>query len=131
MRVIIQVRGDDMPRKALVPCGHFGCPELVDPKERYCAQHKVIHKSEERPSASDRGYNRRWQKASKLFLQAHPLCVRCAAEGRYVKSEVVDHITPHRGDKALFWDMDNWQALCKRCHDLKTLTEDINPVYHY
>ena len=30
---------------------------------------------------------------------------------------VADHITPHRGDEALFWDMCNGQCLCKRCHD--------------
>ena len=125
MRVIIQVRGDDMPRKALIPCGHFGCPELVDPKERYCAKHKAKH------TTSGEGYNRRWQKARRIYLNAHPLCVRCAAEGRYVKSEVVDHITPHRGDMTLFWDMDNWQALCKRCHDKKTAGEDIAPLYSY
>ncbi|WP_317617964.1 HNH endonuclease [Rhodobacter capsulatus] len=32
-------------------------------------------------------------------------------------ASVVDHITPHRGNKALFWDRYNWQALCKPCHD--------------
>jgi 5-methylcytosine-specific restriction endonuclease McrA len=39
-------------------------------------------------------------------------------------AQVVDHITPHRGDPAKFWDAANWQALCKRCHDRKTMTED-------
>jgi 5-methylcytosine-specific restriction protein A len=33
---------------------------------------------------------------------------------------VVDHIIPHRGDQYLFWDQENWQALCKDCHDRKT-----------
>ena len=28
----------------------------------------------------------------------------------------LDHIIPHRGDRKLFWDRDNWQALCKSCH---------------
>lgn len=37
--------------------------------------------------------------------------------GRYVAATVVDHIVPHRGDMKLFWDRDNWQALCKACHD--------------
>jgi 5-methylcytosine-specific restriction protein A len=37
---------------------------------------------------------------------------------------VVDHITPHGGDEALFWDRDNWQPLCKPCHDAKTARED-------
>lgn len=32
-------------------------------------------------------------------------------------AEVVDHIQPHKGDTDLFHDPDNWQALCKQCHD--------------
>ncbi|MDO5658302.1 MAG: HNH endonuclease signature motif containing protein [Paracoccus sp. (in: a-proteobacteria)] len=30
---------------------------------------------------------------------------------------VADHIQPHRGDEARFWDRGNLQCLCKRCHD--------------
>ena len=30
---------------------------------------------------------------------------------------VADHITPHRGDAAMFWDVGNAQCMCKRCHD--------------
>ncbi|WP_232215691.1 HNH endonuclease signature motif containing protein [Paracoccus sp. J55] len=30
---------------------------------------------------------------------------------------LVDHIKPHRGDKALFWNWNNWQALCTPCHN--------------
>lgn len=33
------------------------------------------------------------------------------------RAAVVDHVRPHRGDEALFWDVSNLQALCKRCHD--------------
>jgi 5-methylcytosine-specific restriction protein A len=24
---------------------------------------------------------------------------------------------PHKGDRALFWDRDNWQPLCTSCHN--------------
>lgn len=41
----------------------------------------------------------------------------CAAEGRITAANVVDHIAPHRGDPALFWDQANWQPLCKLHHD--------------
>jgi 5-methylcytosine-specific restriction protein A len=37
---------------------------------------------------------------------------------------VVDHIVPHKGEKVAFWNRANWQPLCKRCHDIKTATED-------
>ncbi len=30
---------------------------------------------------------------------------------------VADHVVPHRGDEALFWDRGNLQCLCKDCHD--------------
>ncbi|WP_349253802.1 HNH endonuclease signature motif containing protein [Bradyrhizobium sp. CB2312] len=30
---------------------------------------------------------------------------------------VVDHIKPHRGDRALFWDKGNWQPLCTHHHN--------------
>jgi 5-methylcytosine-specific restriction protein A len=35
----------------------------------------------------------------------------------------VDHIRPHRGNRDLFWDMTNWQAMSKVCHDRKTSKE--------
>ena len=86
---------------------------------------------EEVRSAGARGYTRAWQKARKKYLEAHPLCVECMKEGRYVRATDVDHIKPHRGDRSLFWDRSNWQALCKRCHDRKTRNQDEIPTYHY
>ena len=73
-----------------------------------------------RGGASARGYDSRWQKARKSFLQKHPLCVECYKAGKLTPATVVDHIIPHRGDQKLFWDENNWQALCKECHDKKT-----------
>jgi 5-methylcytosine-specific restriction enzyme A len=69
------------------------------------------------PSAHSRGYTRAWQKARVAYLKEHPLCLYCHQSGRLMAAEVVDHIIPHQGDMSLFWDRDNWQALCKRCHD--------------
>lgn len=68
-------------------------------------------------SAHERGYDHAWRKARALFLQANPLCVFCQAQGITCAASVVDHITPHRGDRFLFWAETNWQALCKACHD--------------
>ena len=119
-----------MPFKPKTPCRHPGCPELVEPGRLYCEKHLPLHPEVTRPAAK-RGYNRRWQKARKSYLEAHPLCVECMKNGRYVRATVVDHIVPHRGDQKLFLDQSNWQALCKECHDRKTLTEDINPTYTY
>lgn len=68
-------------------------------------------------SSGERGYGSAWQRARKKFLMHQPLCVMCSAEGRTTAAEVVDHIQPHRGDRALFWDSTNWQSLCKQHHD--------------
>jgi 5-methylcytosine-specific restriction endonuclease McrA len=70
-----------------------------------------------RPKTScARGYGYRWQQARERFLRTHPLCVMCDAIGRVTAASVVDHVTPHRGDKSLFWDETNWQSLCATHH---------------
>lgn len=74
-------------------------------------------------TTNERGYTYRWQKARLQYLREHPLCVMCQADGRINAADVVDHIKPHRGDQAMFWDESNWQALCKSHHDAKTQTE--------
>ncbi len=68
---------------------------------------------------AERGYGGRWQKARTTFLSRpeNVLCRMCKEAGRVEVATVVDHVTPHRGDQALFWDQANWQPLCKRCHD--------------
>lgn len=67
-------------------------------------------------SSTARGYGYRWQKARAAFLAANPLCAMCSQPESPVAATVVDHIVPHRGDDVLFWDSDNWQALCAHCH---------------
>lgn len=57
------------------------------------------------------------------FLQAHPLCRPCEEEGRTTPATEVDHIVPHRGDPARFWDMENLQPICHACHVRKTRAE--------
>lgn len=70
-----------------------------------------------RGSSASRGYGSKWQKARATFLAQHPLCITCKRSGKITVATVVDHITPHRGDQALFWDRKNWQPLCKPHHD--------------
>ncbi|MBP2028861.1 5-methylcytosine-specific restriction protein A [Acetoanaerobium pronyense] len=113
-----------MPMKPLKPCKHPGCPNLSD--KSYCQIH-----TDDRPSAAARGYDSRWRKARLRFLKVHPFCVTCKAEGKLIKATVVDHVVPHRGDELLFWDESNWQALCKRCHDRKTMMIDRPNIYRY
>ena len=74
-----------MPMKLKVPCKHPGCPALIPSGTKYCEVHKALHPEEVR-SAAGRGYNAAWRKASKQFLQAHPLCEECMKQGKYVKA---------------------------------------------
>jgi 5-methylcytosine-specific restriction protein A len=100
-----------------------------------CAVH-LRQREQQRGSARERGYTHRWDVYARGFLRQHPRCgdrppeapvtkhSRCAAEGRPVPAQHVDHITPHRGDPVLFWSRANHQALCATCHGRKTATED-------
>ena len=115
-----------MPMKPPKPCKQLGCPNLTH--NSYCPTHAPIHK---RAGAAARGYNSRWQRLSKKYLQAHPLCVECKRTGRLTPATVVDHIVPHRGNPQLMWSEGNWQSLCKQCHDKKTGTHDSIPTYSY
>lgn len=68
-------------------------------------------------SSTERGYDHRWRKERAEYLRLHPACVMCEAEGKVRAANVVDHVVPHRGDMALFWDKTNWQSLCRPHHD--------------
>lgn len=117
-----------MPMKPKKPCKHPGCPLLTH--ETYCEFHVKLHVND-RASANERGYSSKWQSARKRFLANHPLCKECEREGKLTQATVVDHIKPHRGDEKLFWDVSNWQPLCKKCHDKKTRTKDQHQAYSY
>lgn len=64
--------------------------------------------------------NRRYRRLRSLFLQSNPLCIECKKNNKVVAAEVLDHIIPHRGNVELFWDENNWQSLCKTCHNAKS-----------
>lgn len=72
----------------------------------------------ERETSHRRGYTRRWSKISQHYLRANPMCVHCGG-----LATETDHVVPHRGDMELFYDANNWQALCRACHSRKTQAE--------
>lgn len=75
-----------------------------------------------RPSAHQRGYGRNWQRVRALVLNEEPMCRQCAADGRHVAAEHVDH------DVALAAggtnDRSNLIPLCHSCHSRKTAQRD-------
>lgn len=121
------ITGALMPFAAPHPCGVPGCGTLIPRGARRCEPHERKREAEDRDrrgTSTQRGYDSRWTKARRTFLSSHPLCRRCEGDGTITAASVVDHIRPHKGDQALFWDTTNWQPLCAPCHNRKTATED-------
>jgi 5-methylcytosine-specific restriction enzyme A len=115
-----------MPSRPLRPCPVSNCPELVE-KGR-CPTH-TAEQERRRGTATERGYDAKWERYSKRFRARHPLCgdrdadaypssaSKCAMAGRVTASEVTHHIRPHRRNRALFLDRRNHEALCAACHN--------------
>lgn len=120
------MKANQAPQRAKRPCTIGSCKEYAS-NQGYCEQHqdKIKKKDRERGTSHQRGYDARWNKERLQHLDEHPLCVEHLKKDYIVPATVVDHIEPHKGDQELFWNHDNWQSLCKPCHDRKTATEDM------
>lgn len=125
-----------MPGKPPRPCPTLGCHGLWDGRRCTVCGAKASRalaaaQRTDRPrwyAVARRWYtSARWLRARRALLAREPVCRQCAAHGETSAAEVVDHITPHRGDYTLFWDPENWQPLCKPCHDCKTALEVHGP----
>lgn len=83
------------------------CAHIVARDRERKARHDT-----QRPTARARGYDSKWQTARTGFLAKHTTCARCGQP-----ATVVHHSTPHRGNKAIFWDRSKWVPACQPCHD--------------
>ena len=107
-----------MPYRMKRKCNKIGCKKLT--YNSYCEEHaKQVYKERDsyRQTAQERGYTSMWVRNSKQFLKENPLCEICYEAHRLTPATVVHHRIDHKGDQELFWDVSNWQALCKQCHD--------------
>ena len=110
--------GGNMPRKPKHPCAYPGCPELVEPGERFCAKHtKKEAKHYERygrdPQTKKR-YGRAWSRIRASYAREHPFCEMCLKEGIAVPVDEVHHIVPLAEGGT--HDRSNLMSLCKSCH---------------
>jgi 5-methylcytosine-specific restriction endonuclease McrA len=106
-----------MPVKAprVCGCGHRIVSGAACPCEERRARERKARHDKNRPSARARGYNREWERESKAFLTRSENRLCACGCGRV--ADMVDHITPHRGDERLFWDRSNWQPMASvPCH---------------
>lgn len=70
-------------------------------------------------------YGRKWRNERAKYLALHPFCIMCETEGKRALATVVDYVVPHRGDLSLFWDRENWQALCAHHHNSEKARTEI------
>jgi 5-methylcytosine-specific restriction protein A len=63
-----------------------------------------------------------------MFKQRRPWCLGCEAIGRRTPTAVPDHVVPHRGNQAIFWNTAKWQPACRWHHDaIKPVLERMTP----
>ncbi len=61
--------------------------------------------------------NRTWKALRQAQLAHEPLCRMCLDVGTVTVGRVVDHVKPHKGDPALFYDPLNLATLCLTHHN--------------
>ena len=93
-------------------CRHPGCCGRALPGTSYCERHGPV--KDTRPPASQRGYGGDWRAIRAAYMDLHPHCQDCEAQGRYVVAQEVHHITPiaEGGDHS----EGNLRSLCLSCH---------------
>jgi 5-methylcytosine-specific restriction enzyme A len=101
-------------------CAQPGCAQLV-PRGR-CRTHAVQQEHTRDNYAIRRWYRTvRWRRLRARVLRE--CAYQCATCGQVQLQLEVDHITPHGGNRTLFWSRDNVQGLCPSCHTRKTVEE--------
>jgi len=106
-------------KKPFKPCRHPGCNKLT--RDGYCEPHKDEAKAWHKTYDQKRLRGRKLQAERKRLFEDQPLCVECLKIGRITAATERDHIIPlSQGGKDV---PENTQALCKECHERKTLKE--------
>lgn len=103
-----------MPRQS--PCAYPHCSVLTPIGVSYCEKHAYLVE-QQRGTPAARGYGHHWRRMRQRVLREEPVCCICGAI-----AECVDHIQPLSSGGT--HSRDNLQALCTRCHSIKTVKED-------
>jgi len=108
-----------MAKKTARGCKEPGCAEIVyggvfcpkhlkaDTRKRLNYVHSKYH--------SKLHSTKTWQDLRRIQIRQQPFCVKCGS----VDKLHIDHINPHNEDPDLFFDQDNLQTLCSKCHARK------------
>lgn len=99
------------------PCARPGCPNLV--RRGRCPEHQKDDPSDwsnRKHDPTQRLYSSaRWQRVRERYRKRHPICERCAAQGKTTPVEVVHHRKPIKEGGAPF-DERNLEGLCRTHH---------------
>ena len=63
-----------MPRSPKRPCRYPGCPNLCE-SGTYCPEHSSESPDRLRGNATERGYDAKWRRARRQFLQKHAVII--------------------------------------------------------
>jgi 5-methylcytosine-specific restriction protein A len=112
-----------MPLAPPRPCRH--CRKATTEKGGYCPACKAPLAAKRLATEPGRQWygTKEWRALRDQVRLEEPLCVECLKLERVEPTTQVDHIVPHRGDKAKFFDRANLQGLCDTHHSRKTATE--------
>jgi len=104
-----------------------GCRDTAELSRGFCKAHRQQREKEKaaKPKPEYSKWYHRFPYTGPhglryVTLAKWPICGIC----HHYPSTIADHIIPHKGNWALFVDLVNLMGVCKRCHDIKTATED-------
>ena len=102
-------------------CKKPGCRQLT--KTKYCQDHKHLEGSErakthrvyddKRGTPAQRGYDKQWRKARRIYMRNHYFCEICGKE----KAVICHHKKSIEEHPELRLRLDNLQAVCLGCHN--------------
>lgn len=114
-----------MPARPPKPCAHPGCVALV--RKGRCPAHERIAGSfadAARGTSTERGYGSAWRRLRLRVLRRDcGLCQPCLRANRVTLAQQVDHIIPKAEGGSD--DMENLEAICAPCHNVKTQRESM------
>jgi 5-methylcytosine-specific restriction protein A len=107
---------------AMRPCARAGCGRLVKSGycEACCPAIKVLGNENIRCSASNRGYDRAWQRFRLWFLERHPFCEDCRKKGKMRPATEPHHLKKVAEYPELRLVEENLLALCHWHHSART-----------
>lgn len=103
-----------MSPRAPKVCTTVGCTASAFHPHSKCETHRLEAQRRNdalRPNARQRGYDSRWERYAKSYLQLHPACSVCGKP-----AQVVDHIDGKGPTGPRGYDPTNLRPACKPCH---------------